>query len=131
MSQTAQRLTEARQPGSKRAARRAGTFNPVISGNIMNIKHIIAVSAIAFLGTSAMAQEATYEYPTQTVAGKSRAEVKAELVQARAAGTLVADGEAAPNVAQAVTSGRSRAEVRAEALRTPSRNSYDSYNRRS
>lgn len=51
-----------------------------------------AASLLAFSAPAA-AQEATYEYPQPIVSAKSRAEVKAELAQARADGLILA-GEA-------------------------------------
>jgi DNA-binding IclR family transcriptional regulator len=83
----------------------------------MNASHIIAVSALAFLGSQAMAQEATYEYPAPAVSQKSRAEVRAELDEARAQGHLYAGGEATPYQLAAATSGpRARADVRVEGI---------------
>jgi hypothetical protein len=52
-----------------------------------------AASLLAF-ASPASAQEATYDYPQAIVSAKSRADVRAELLQARADGLIVA-GEAA------------------------------------
>lgn len=85
--------------------------------NEMNATHIIAVSALAFMGSQAMAQEATYEYPEPAVSQKSRAEVRAELDEARAQGHLYAGGEGTPFQLAAATSGpRTRADVQAEGI---------------
>ena len=72
------------------------------------------LAALATVPTSAFAQEATYELPQAVVVHKSRADVHAEVVSARAAGTLVAT-EADFQKLPAFASTRSRALVAAEA----------------
>lgn len=47
-----------------------------------------AIAASAALGGNAFAQEATYELPKPFVSSITRAEVRAEVLQARAEGTL-------------------------------------------
>jgi len=55
----------------------------------MNRKPLIAAAAIALLGaTSAFAQEATPDTWMQVASSKTRAQVQAELAQARADGSL-------------------------------------------
>ncbi len=56
---------------------------------------IIAAASLVAAASSAFAVsgEATYEYPQPVVSAKSRAEVKAELAEARVAGVIVS-GEA-------------------------------------
>ncbi len=82
----------------------------------MNTTKLIATLALSFAaGGAAMAQEATYEAPQVLTSGTSRAQVLAELQQARTTGSLLiteADYQKpAPFVAQ-----RSRAEVKTETL---------------
>lgn len=79
----------------------------------MNVKHIIATVAIAFAGTSAMASEATQF--TDTPSTKSRAEVKAELNRAQAAGELRGASALYGSFEPVTASVRSRDDVRAEA----------------
>lgn len=65
---------------------------------------------------AALAQEATYDYPQQVTSQKSRAEVTAEVKQARADGTLQSSGEV-DSVRPVVTvSTLTRAEVKAQTL---------------
>jgi Zn-dependent M32 family carboxypeptidase len=52
----------------------------------MQVKTFIAAAALAFVGASAFAQEATSDAWMGAAATKSRAEVQAELQQARATG---------------------------------------------
>jgi hypothetical protein len=81
---------------------------------------IVAIAAAAFgtFGTSAYAQEATYEYPQAVVSQKTRAQVHAELLQARAEGTLLVS-EADFNRTPSFVASKSRemvvAELRADA----------------
>ena len=79
----------------------------------MKTYSIIAAAAIAFaFAQTAFAQEATYELPQPVASAKSRAGVNAEVLQARADGTLhigEADWPRINFVAQ-----KSRSEVRAE-----------------
>ena len=75
---------------------------------------VAAAAVMAFAGT-AHAQEATYDYPTPIVSAKSRAEVRAEVIQARAAGTLQAT-EADFQRLPVFVASKSRADVRAEVL---------------
>jgi len=82
----------------------------------MKTSTLLAALAVSFAASgAAMAQEASYDYPQPAATQKTRAEVVAELQQARAAGqVLVSEADynrEAPFVAQ-----RSRAEVRAETL---------------
>lgn len=74
----------------------------------------VAAAAFAVVGTPAHAQEATYELPQPIVATKARADVRAEVLQARRAGTLLAAGEAAFARQDAFVATKSRAEVAAE-----------------
>jgi hypothetical protein len=70
----------------------------------------IAVATFAGFVGQALAQEATYELPLPAVSAKSRAEVRAELLQARQAGTLLAT-EADFQRQPAFVAQKSRAEV--------------------
>jgi hypothetical protein len=72
-----------------------------------------AFAAFATFSMPAVAGEATYELPQAVAVAKSRTEVRAEVLQARAAGTL-ARSEADLQKDTAVASQRSRAEVTAE-----------------
>jgi Domain of unknown function (DUF4148) len=81
----------------------------------MNPTKLIAALAFSFAASgAALAQEATYEYPQATTSSLTRAQVLAELQQARADGSLhITEGQThkpAVFVAQ-----RSRDAVRAEA----------------
>ncbi len=73
---------------------------------------IAAAAVMAFAG-SAHAQEATYDYPQKVVSTVSRAEVRAEYLQARAAGTLQAN-EADFQRQPTFVASKGRAEVVAE-----------------
>ena len=79
----------------------------------MNVKQVIALAAFAFAGTAAMADDITIANE-QFVARKSRAEVQAELVQARQNGTLPRIGEVDTTLPMAVQSTVTRDQVRAE-----------------
>jgi hypothetical protein len=80
----------------------------------MNIRQILAVSAIALVGTSAFAVEGEQWKPEASTL--TRAEVRADLARAQAAGQV---GNVSATygdfVLQAATPSRSRTEVRAEA----------------
>jgi hypothetical protein len=98
----------------------------------MNTKSLIAFAAIAFAGTAAMAQEVTVD-STPFHATRTRAEVQAEVLKARAAGVLQFstefDSQVAPVMAVA-PSALTRAEVRAEAVkavRSPRNESANGY----
>ena len=78
----------------------------------MNRKQFFAAAAIAVLGTSAFAQEATPDTWRDVQLSKSRAEVQAELAQARQDGTIKA--WSAGYIEPLKGSLKSRAEVRAE-----------------
>jgi len=80
----------------------------------MNRKSLILASVLAAVGFSASAQEATL-FNDVPQSNKSRAEVKAELVQAQAKGFAVQGGEATLFADSALTGSRDRATVRAEA----------------
>ncbi len=77
----------------------------------MNKLIIAALVSLSFTG--AIAQEATYDPPSPIVVGKSRADVQAELAQARLDGTHFAGGEQS-SAALGFVPSRSRAEVIAE-----------------
>jgi len=77
------------------------------------ISALSLAAAYTFSGT-AHAQEATYDYPQAAASAKSRAAVMAEVVQARADGTLQVSEAGWPQVA--FVPQKSRAEVRAETL---------------
>jgi hypothetical protein len=79
----------------------------------MNAKQIVAAVSLALAGSAAMAVEATqFEVPASTL---TRAEVKAELAQARLDGTLISSGEATVFADAPVASIVSRNDVRADA----------------
>ncbi len=81
----------------------------------MNTKHIIAAIAVAFVGASAFASEATEFKDTPSTL--SRAVVKAELARAQATGELNRASALYGYVEPAIASARSREEVRAEAFK--------------
>ena len=78
----------------------------------MNAKQVLAAVAISFIGSAAMAVEATQFEPAPSTL--TRAEVKAELAHAQAEG-LIARGEASQFVDLPAKNAVARAEVRAEA----------------
>jgi hypothetical protein len=92
----------------------------------MNRKQIATAALLAFAGVAAMAQEATPDNWTRVGATQSRDQVRAEVTQAIAAGTLVRGGEATVFADRAV-SVKSRDEVRAEA-RQPAPRGIDVFN---
>jgi Domain of unknown function (DUF4148) len=81
----------------------------------MNVKHLIAALAVAVTGGSVMAGDTDYPYVdhSNVVSSKTRAEVIAEIAQARADGTLAVGDTTYPR-APAITKSKTRAEVRAE-----------------
>lgn len=83
----------------------------------MNAKQLIALSVFAFAGSAAMAGEISVDNSV-FVATKSRAQVRAEVVDARAAGTTQFVTEANVGITPVLKSTLTRAEVRAEAVRT-------------
>lgn len=82
----------------------------------MTTKSLVLASVLALVGTAALAQEAT-PWPEfdNLVSTKTRAEVKAELAQARAEGFAFTGGEATLFREVPVAGTRERAAVRAEA----------------
>ncbi len=82
---------------------------------ISRLAALAVFSASVAASGAAFAQEATYELPLPAVSTTSRAAVQAELLQARADGTLRVT-EADLNRHDPVQSLRSRADVRAETL---------------
>ena len=89
----------------------------------MNTKHLIAAVAIAFVGTGAFASEATQF--TDTPSTLTRAEVKAELARAQAAGELNQASSLYGTVQPSIASVRTRAEVRAEAMQAARDHSFN------
>ena len=85
----------------------------------MNLKPLIALSALAFAGSAALAQEITY-VKDDFVSMKTRAEVRQELLKARAEGTLPVYGEGEQLMAVPRSSMVSRDQIRAE-LRSSAR----------
>lgn len=86
----------------------------------MNAKQIIAITALAFAGGAAIADDITI-VEDNFVAAKTRAEVQAEVRQARAAGVVfVSEVDLSTTTRpQALTSTLTRAEVQAELRNTP------------
>jgi len=78
----------------------------------MNAKQLFAASFIALAASAAMADDITLD-TARFVSQKSRAEVNAEVQQARTQGTLLAAGEALP-VAEVAKSDLSREAVRTQ-----------------
>ncbi|MCW5635138.1 MAG: DUF4148 domain-containing protein [Rubrivivax sp.] len=85
----------------------------------MNVKlsQVIATAALATLGTAAFAQEATYEYPQPATSTVTRAQVQAELADAKRTG-FMRRWSTSYNHMAAAQSLKSRADVRAELLGT-------------
>ena len=87
----------------------------------MNTQSLIALVAFAFAGSAAMAQEVTVDN-TPFQASKTRAEVRAEVLKARAAGLMSSATEGEGRVAPIMAGDPSRLtrdQVRAEVLKTP------------
>lgn len=80
----------------------------------MKTPALVAALVVSFAGSAFAAGEATYDYPQPVAAQKSRADVKAELLQARADGSALVSEVNWP--VQSFVAQRSRAEVRAEAI---------------
>jgi hypothetical protein len=86
----------------------------------MNAKTLIAAAFAATFAAGAFAQEATFDdanFVAQAQSTKTRAQVLAELQQARANGTYVAGGEATVFADAPAVSQRTRAEVREETIK--------------
>jgi hypothetical protein len=78
----------------------------------MNRNHLLAAAlALAVVGTSAIAQEATPDTWMQAAATKSVEQVRAELAQARKDGTIKFGGA---GYMEKLTSAKSRDQLRAE-----------------
>ena len=90
----------------------------------MNTKSLIALATLTFAGTAAMAGEVTIVNDTFT-STKTRAEVRAEVLQARAAGVLQFSTEMQSHVdsqaaaAPAMASTLTRDQVRAQLFQGP------------
>src|SRR5881409_3378669 len=84
-------------------------------GALMQVKQLIALSALALAGTAVLADDITPE-PAPFVSTRTRAEVKAEVQQARARGELQPAGEEDVVVAAPQRSTLTRAAVKAEVL---------------
>ena len=90
----------------------------------MNTKSLIALATLTFAGTAAMAGEVTIVNDTFT-STKTRAEVKAEVLKARAAGVLQFSTEmqshvnSQASVAPAFAPTLTREQVRAQLFRGP------------
>src|SRR5689334_2550104 len=82
---------------------------------LMQIKQLIALRALALTGTAVLADDITPE-PAPFISTRTRAEVKAEVLQARARGELLAAGEEELVAATATRSTLTRAAVKAEVL---------------
>lgn len=76
-----------------------------------------AVAALGFAGAAAQAQEATYEYPQAAVSNVTRAQVQAELAQAKRDGSTRVWSTSYNHMAAAKAM-KTRAEVQAELLGT-------------
>lgn len=77
----------------------------------MKTRSIVAAAILSITGAAFAQGEATYEYPQAVNSAKSRAEVVADLQQARAAGQIVS-GEANVLPQATFVAQKSRAEVR-------------------
>jgi hypothetical protein len=80
----------------------------------------VLVAMLAGLSGAAAAQEASYEYPQAVASTLTRADVQTQLMQARAAGTLLVS-EFDRQANDAFVPARSRADVRAETLAASAR----------
>ena len=85
----------------------------------MNVKQIVTPTVYVFAGTAAMAESPTI-VEDNFVATKTRAEVRAELAQARAAGAVVVgEIDLSPTRPAQATSTVTRAQVQAELRNSP------------
>ena len=82
----------------------------------MNVKHIVALSVLAFVANVAWAEGATYVYPQKIVSAKSREQVRSETRTAGPA-ALQSLGDIVVEVRPAGASQVQRAEVREQARR--------------
>lgn len=82
----------------------------------MNAKSLIAFASIALAAGSVLADDITPDFSNQVASTRSRAEVKAEVRQAAAAGELLAAGEEAFGVPTVRSTSVARAQVKAEVL---------------
>jgi hypothetical protein len=102
--------------GSQAGLRQPPPFIQLSKERIMKTSTLIAAIAVSFAAAgTAFAQEATYELPQPVSSSVSRAQVQADLAQARAAGNLLVT-EADYQKHTPLESQLSRAEVRAETL---------------
>ena len=81
----------------------------------MQVKQLIALSALALAGTAALADDITIDN-TPFVSTRTRAELKAEVLQARAQGQLLAAGEENVVAPEAGGTTLARATVKAQVL---------------
>lgn len=79
----------------------------------MNAKQALALVALAFAGTAAMADDITIAND-HSVSLKTRAELRAEVIQARQNGTMPQYGEVDAAAPAAAKSALTREQVRAE-----------------
>ena len=79
----------------------------------MNAKQLFAATFITLAGSAAMADDIGLD-TTRFVSQKTRAEVRAEVAQAAAQGTLMVWGDAVPSLPVSTASLVQRAEVRAQ-----------------
>jgi hypothetical protein len=82
----------------------------------MNAKSLIAFASIALAAGSALADDITPDFSQQALSTRSRAEVKAEVRQAAAAGQLLPAGEEDVSVPTERATSVARAQVKAEVL---------------
>lgn len=85
----------------------------------MNVKQVITAAAFAFAGSAALAESPTI-VEDNFVATKTRAEVRAEVVQAREAGTVfVSEVDLSSTRPAQTASTLTRAQVQAELRNSP------------
>ncbi|MEO7150469.1 MAG: hypothetical protein ABIX46_01985 [Burkholderiaceae bacterium] len=81
----------------------------------MNIKHVVALSVLAFVANVAWADGATYVYPQKSASAVSRAEVRRDARAER--GTVQYFGDIVVDARPAVGVPAQRADIRAQARR--------------
>jgi hypothetical protein len=117
--------SEAIDESNPTKTRRDRHHQPVIEGTTMNRNHLLAAAlALAVVGTSAIAQEATPDTWTQAAATKSVEQVRTELAQARKDGTIKAWSSGYIEKVPAV---KSREQVRAEVAAARRNGELDSF----
>jgi hypothetical protein len=98
----------------RRINRQVSGPSPHSSKEVIMLRKLLIVASLSVVAGHALASEATV-FDDHFIAQKTRAEVKAEVLQARDHGTLDRSGEATREPVMAIST-RTREAVRAEAM---------------